>query len=64
MSNCDVCDKPIEGELHKACTTRPSDRFQLCSVMWACATCAPQIGAKPDSYWEAYAEREHLFYEG
>lgn len=64
MPECDVCSAPIVGEVFKACTTRPSDRYALCSVLWSCEPCAPQIGAKPDAYWEAYADEQHLDYEG
>lgn len=64
MATCDICDQPIVGEIQKACTTRPSDPLQLCSVMWVCLTHASEIGAHDDAYWERYAEENHLNYEG
>jgi hypothetical protein len=61
---CDICERPIEGAIQKACQTRPSNPRALCSVMWACESCAPQIGGHPDSYWERYAADNDLDYEG
>lgn len=61
---CDVCDREIDGTIYKACLTRPSDPYWLCSVMWACKDCQDEIGGHPDSYWEQYAEENNLGYEG
>jgi hypothetical protein len=63
-SECDICDKEITGTLYKACVTRPSDPIWLCSIMWACEDCASTIGGKPDDYWEEYAKKNNLLYEG
>lgn len=65
-SECDICNGIIEDQPMKACTTRPSDPFALCSVMWTCENpeCMKRIGAKPDAYWEDYAENNGLNYEG
>jgi hypothetical protein len=62
--SCDVCEQPIEGDIFKACLPRPSDPIWVCSIMWACAKCAPQIGAKTDDYWEEDCEQRGLLYEG
>ena len=63
-ATCDVCDKPIEGEKFEARTPRPSDPSDMCCVMWACETCAPQIGAKPASYWDEWIESEEAVKAG
>ena len=62
---CDACGKPITASTRReVCQTRRSNPRMLCSVLWTCADCAPQLGAKTPAEWQAYADANGHEYEG
>ena len=59
---CDFCDvlRPWD-EMLKLASTRPSDPWSACSVMWGCTTCG---NGKPDAELEAEFEAQGIAWEG
>ena len=61
---CDFCDQFTSDQHWKAATSRPSDPYSYCSVMWGCDRCGDRHGLQSDDWWENWCEANGKMWEG